>query len=128
MDQFKKAQEIAQQAHGPIHLFTGGLAHTPDLLTWISDTFASSVSATKPSYPQYWNTILEFWLVVQRAAYRFKLYTCPESCDVATDTVETCSCSCDATMARMMTVHDAVTSSSHGVQSSGFSRWCFCAF
>jgi hypothetical protein len=90
------SEEIAQQAHGPIHLFTGGLAHTPDLLTWISDTFASSVSATKPSYPQYWNTILEFWLVVQRAAYRFKLYTCPESCDVATDTVETCSCSCDA--------------------------------
>ena len=33
---------------------------------------------------------------MQRAAYRYKLYTCPDSCDIATDSVDTCRCSCDA--------------------------------
>ena len=95
------SEEIAQQAHGPIHLFTGGMAHSPDLMEWIETSLPSLPSASPPSYPQYWTGVVEFFLITQRAAFRYDMYDCPEVDSCSTDQesntaiVSMCACTCD---------------------------------
>merc|ERR1711998_789666 len=75
-------------------------AHSPDLMEWI-ETSLPSLSASPPSYPQYWTGVVEFFLITQRAAFRYDMYDCPEVDSCSTDQesntaiVSMCACTCD---------------------------------
>jgi hypothetical protein len=83
--------------HGPIHLLTGGVAGTPDLINFAKNEL--SVTATYPGFGDVWFYVAEFFQVVSRAIYRNKLLTCPEvgSCVSGVDSEKDCACTCDAT-------------------------------
>ena len=62
----------SMQAHGPIHLLTGGIGGQPDYINFFKNELGlSPVSA--PSFPEAWNHVTEFFFVVARAAYRYGL-------------------------------------------------------
>jgi hypothetical protein len=83
----------AGQAHGPVHMFTGGQAGTPGLVAKMA---AIGFTASSKIHNQVWGSGVTFFFQNVKSLWRYGLWTCPESCDAATTAQEDCSCGCDA--------------------------------
>jgi len=103
MDMWTFTYKISQQAHGPIHLVTGGIAGTPKLLEFAKDL---GVEDSGASHDHVWSKLGAFFLMVARAAYRYDLLDLPASgsCSIDAATGQpvssvaggSCTWSCDA--------------------------------
>jgi hypothetical protein len=83
--------------HGPIHLLTGGVAGTPELINLAKNELG--VDALYPEFSDVWTEVVQFFIIVSRAIYRNDLLVVPEigSCEVGVTSEEDCACTCDAT-------------------------------
>jgi hypothetical protein len=80
----------AGQAHGPIHMFTGGQSNTPDLSARLTHI---GFKASGPTRNQFWGTGVTFFFASIKSLYRYHLYNCPESCDSEKSEMD-CACTC----------------------------------
>jgi hypothetical protein len=88
LDTFNGA--AAGQAHGPIHMFTGGQSNTPNLSARLTHI---GLKASGKIRNQFWGSGVTFFFASIKSLYRYHLYNCPESCD-SDKTEEECACTC----------------------------------
>jgi hypothetical protein len=82
----------AGQAHGPIHMFTGGQSGTENMVQRMT---AIHLDARGNIHNQMWGNGVTFFFSNIKSLWRYNLWTCPESC--SDDTAqEDCACGCDA--------------------------------
>ena len=82
----------AGQAHGPIHMFTGGQSGTRNLVERMT---ALGFKANDHTHNQFWGNGVTFFFSNIKSLYRYGLWKCPKDCSTETPQ-EQCSCSCDA--------------------------------
>ncbi len=88
LDTFNGA--AAGQAHGPIHMFTGGQSNTPDMVARLNHIGLKSSEAI---HNQFWGSGVTFLFASIKSLWRYKLYNCPKSCDFEMSEEE-CACTC----------------------------------
>jgi len=82
----------AGQAHGPIHMFTGGMSGTKNMVERMT---AIGLDAKGSIHNQMWGNGVTFFFSNIKSLWRYNLWECPESC--SSDTAqEDCACGCDA--------------------------------
>lgn len=84
--------EAAGQAHGPVHMFTGGQSGTPNYIDRLLDI---GLDASSPHYEQDWGNGVTFNFASIKSLWRYNMWTCPESCSMDTP-MSDCKCTCDA--------------------------------
>jgi hypothetical protein len=84
--------EAAGQAHGPIHMFTGGQSNTRNL---VSRMAALGFKSTTNIHNQLWGNGVTFIFNTVKSLWRYHLFQCPEACTMDTPQEE-CLCVCDA--------------------------------
>lgn len=82
----------AGQAHGPIHMFTGGQSGTPGLVEKMTSI---GLKASSHIHNQMWGNGVTFFFANIKSLWRYGLWHCPDSCDAST-AQEDCACGCDA--------------------------------
>ena len=81
----------AGQAHGPIHMFTGGQSGTPGLVKKMTEI---GFKASGKDHNQFWGSGVTFFFANIKSLYRYGLWHCASGCDETT-AQEDCSCTCD---------------------------------
>lgn len=90
LDTFNGA--AAGQAHGPIHMFTGGQSNTPEFANHLTKI---GLKASGKIHNQFWGSGVTFFFASIKSLYRAHLYNCPESCSSETSETD-CACTCSA--------------------------------
>ena len=83
---------IAGNAHGPIHMYTGGQSNTPGLIKYLEEH--TNLTAEHTYNEQYWGDAVTFFFSSIKSLYRYDVYNCPESCSADTP-LDECKCTCD---------------------------------
>lgn len=84
--------EAAGQAHGPIHMFTGGQSNTKNLVARMA---ALGFKSSSHIHNQLWGNGVTFIFNVVKSLWRYHLFNCPTACTADTPQ-EDCLCVCDA--------------------------------
>mmetsp|Transcript_6478 Transcript_6478/g.7865 ORF Transcript_6478/g.7865 Transcript_6478/m.7865 type:complete len:695 (-) Transcript_6478:164-2248(-) len=97
----------AGQAHGPIHMFTGGQTGTKSLSEHMTKI---GFHAHGKEYNQYWGDGVTMMFLNIKALWRYDLWSCSDSCDESTGQSD-CACSCDVNDIVTSPAYDALFSS-----------------
>lgn len=81
----------AGQAHGPIHMFTGGQSGTKNMVERMTSI---NLKARGADHNQMWGNGVTFFFSNIKSLWRYGLWTCPETCSEDTPQEE-CACGCD---------------------------------
>jgi hypothetical protein len=97
----------AGQAHGPIHMFTGGQSGTKSLTEHMTKI---GFHAHGKEYNQYWGDGVTFMFLNIKGLWRYGLWSCSDNCDETTEQSE-CACSCNTEDIVASPAYDALFSS-----------------